>query len=334
MTHHPFSLFIPISHYISSTRNWTANFELQKLRLETLSHFVDMTACELSSSISVKCRFSFSRLKWKDVGRGGVIPCEFIAQEVTAHFHGPEDVVADLLQELTVLGEGLWVRVAAFVRTELQHNYTERQRVGRESSRRKLTDVKRLETSSNYICEAIFAKQSIVRLPVIISACFQETFTVNYHLMERHHVISATAVRGCNIDRFVCTSLHLAACVHTDTHMQRGAHAHAHTRANKLEKKYLSLTLKLEPFSIRSAQTHTSTPSPHISCSSINLNHMRKSNPPTATKHTQTRVCLVAMNHVTPQLCPLSVKRFSKESHKGWYKWHHTVRAGNENRIS
>lgn len=209
---------------------------------------------------------------------------------------------------------------------------TERRRVGRETSRRKLTDVKRLERSSNYICEAIFAKQSIARLPVIISACFQETFTVNYHLMERHHVISAAAARGCNIDRFVCTRLHLAACVHTDTHMQRGARTHS--RANKLEKKYLSLTLKLEPFSIRSAQTHTSTPSPHVSCSSINLNHMRKSNPPTATKHTQTRVCLVAMNHVTPQLCPLSVKRCSKESHKGWYKWHHTVRAGNENRIS
>lgn len=157
-----------------------------------------------------------------------MIPCEFIVQEVTAHFHRPEDVVADLLQELTVLREGLGVRVAAFVRTELQHNYRERRRVGRKISRRKLTDVKRLETSSDYICEAIFAKQSIARLPVIISACFQETSTVNYHLMERHHDISAAAVRGCNIDRFVCTRLHLAACVHTDTHMQRGACTHTH----------------------------------------------------------------------------------------------------------
>lgn len=264
----------------------------------------------------IHVQFLTSQVKRRWGSAGGVIPCEFIAQEVTAHFHCPEDVVADLLQELTVLWEGLWVWVAAFVRTELQHNYRERRRVGHETSRRKLTDVKRLETSSNYICEAIFAKQSIARLPVIISACFQETFMMNYHLMERHHVISAAAVRGCNIDRFVCTSLHLAACVHTYAKRRARAHTHSHTRANKLEKKYLSLTLKLEPFSIRSAQTHTSTPSPHISCSSINLNHMRKSNPPTATKHTQTRVCLVAMNHVTPLLCPLSVKRFSKESHK------------------
>lgn len=52
----------------------------------------------------------------------GCIPCEFITQEVTVHFHGREDVIADLLQELAVLGEGLWVGVAAFVCTELQQN--------------------------------------------------------------------------------------------------------------------------------------------------------------------------------------------------------------------
>lgn len=185
-----------------------------------------MSACKLPSyQREMQVQFLKCQVK-RRWGQGGVIPCEFIVQEVTAHFHRPEDVVADLLQELTVLREGLWVRVASFVCTELQHNYRERRRVGRETSRRKLTDVKRVETSSNYICEAIFAKQSIARLPVIIPACFQETFTVNYHLMERHHVISAAAVRGCNIDRFVCTSLH--------TYAKRRAHAH---KRAKLEKK-------------------------------------------------------------------------------------------------
>lgn len=55
--------------------------------------------------------------------RSGVrIPCEFISQEVTVHFHGRQDVIADLLQELTVLREGLRVGVAAFVSAELQQN--------------------------------------------------------------------------------------------------------------------------------------------------------------------------------------------------------------------
>lgn len=52
----------------------------------------------------------------------GRVPCELVTQEVTVHLHGRQDVVADLLQELAVLGEGLWVGLAAFVRTELQQN--------------------------------------------------------------------------------------------------------------------------------------------------------------------------------------------------------------------
>lgn len=53
---------------------------------------------------------------------GGRIPGEFITQEVAVHFHGRQDVITDLLQELAVLREGLWVGVAAFVGTELQQN--------------------------------------------------------------------------------------------------------------------------------------------------------------------------------------------------------------------
>lgn len=110
----------------------------------------------------------------------------------------------------------------------------------------------------------------------------------------------------------VYTSQH----VYTQTHICKEARARTHTRANKLEKKYLSLTLKLEPFSIRSAQTHTSTPSPHISCSSINLNHMRKSNPPTATKHTQTRVFGGNESCHTSTLPFISQKIFKRKSQR------------------
>lgn len=69
------------------------------------------------------------------------IPREVIAQEVTAHFQGPEDVITDLSQELTVFSKGLWVGVTAFVCTKLQQNCgdvgkTEKKEVGRAGSKR------------------------------------------------------------------------------------------------------------------------------------------------------------------------------------------------------
>lgn len=53
---------------------------------------------------------------------GGRLPCEFITQEVTVHLHGRQDVITDLLEELTVLREGLRVGVAALVSAELQQD--------------------------------------------------------------------------------------------------------------------------------------------------------------------------------------------------------------------
>lgn len=58
----------------------------------------------------------------KKVTSRSFIPREVIIQEVTAYCQGLKDVIADLFQELMVFCKGLWVGVATFVCTKLQHN--------------------------------------------------------------------------------------------------------------------------------------------------------------------------------------------------------------------
>lgn len=87
----------------------------------------------------------------------------------------------------------------------------------------------------------------------------------------------------------------------------------------KKKKKRFSPRLKL--FSIRSAQAHTSTPSPHTSCSSINLNHIKEVKPShchQTHKHTHRHTCVRLVgdeSHHTPTL-PFITQRCSKESHR------------------
>lgn len=114
------------------------------------------------------------------------VPDKFISQEAAVYCQGLQDVVADLSEELTVLCKGLWVRVAAFVRAELQQNC-------RDGGEREIYDNRKREMSVK--CLETVSDQNYNYLKSFFHGCIFQMYLLRYCHSSCHRALKWLPLR-------------------------------------------------------------------------------------------------------------------------------------------